>query len=894
MKKKLLAVFGLVAVSMATFQHMNAQAFTEDFNDITTLPGSGWYAQNNSTTVGSTGWFQGNPTVFAAYNGATDDYLGANYNNTTAANTISNWYCMPNVTIRNGDVISFWTRKSAPDTYPDRLELRMSTNGASTNVGPLGNATAVGDFTTLLTSVNPALVTGVYPTVWTLYTVTISGLPAPTSGRFAFRYFVTNGGPSGANSDYIGIDNVVYTPYVCPTLTVSPGGTLAAGTTGVIYSQNLSQTGALGTPTFSVIAGSLPPGLTMSTAGVISGTPTTPGTYNFTTQVADNSGCTGSQAMTIVVSCPTVNITPGSITTPTVGTSYNQTLIGSGGSGPYSFSVTSGSLPAGLTLSTGGVISGTPTSSGVYGFTVTATDLYGCTSSITYNGSTVCPSMSISPGVLPSINLGVFYNQNLSTSGGTAGYSYAVTGGALPSGLTLTTGGNISGTPGVAGSYNFTVTVTDLYGCTTSASYNGNVTCPGLSITPGSLPNGTLAVVYNETLSTSGGSGSYTYTVTSGSLPPGLTLSSGGNISGTPTLAGNYSFTITSTDGFGCNTFTSYNVTIGCPSITLSPSSLPDGNSSVAYNQSMSTSGGAGGYSYSVTSGALPGGLTLTTGGVLSGTPNALGTFNFDITSTDAGGCAVTNSYTITITCATSFVTLAPFTTSACSNGGLVALSGGTPAGGTYSGTGVTGGFFNPSAGTQLITYSFTDGQGCSDNDAQTLTVNTSPSVGLSASELNPCVSYADVTLTGTPSGGNYFGSAALTGNMFDPSSAGVGTHIISYSYMDVGTGCSDTAQVTINVSACAGIEDEFDNQISVYPNPAEAFINIDFGTITNQQVEIILYSTDGKLLMKRNVLVESNQQTEVLDITTIASGNYIIRISDSMGHQSQRKFVKK
>lgn len=70
----------------------------------------------------------------------------------------------------------------------------------------------MGDFTTLLLSINPTLLTNEYPEAWTQYTVTISGLPAPTSGRIAFRYFVTNGGSAGDNSNYIGIDNVVYTP----------------------------------------------------------------------------------------------------------------------------------------------------------------------------------------------------------------------------------------------------------------------------------------------------------------------------------------------------------------------------------------------------------------------------------------------------------------------------------------------------------------------------------------------------------------------------------------------------------------------------------------------------------------------------------------------------------
>ena len=94
----------------------------------------------------------------------------------------------------------------------------MSTNGASVNVGATN--TSVGDFTTLLLEVNPNLDVGGYPVVWTQFTITVSGLGAPTSGRFAFRYFVTEGGPDGSNSDYIGVDNVVYTPVVLPvTLT---------------------------------------------------------------------------------------------------------------------------------------------------------------------------------------------------------------------------------------------------------------------------------------------------------------------------------------------------------------------------------------------------------------------------------------------------------------------------------------------------------------------------------------------------------------------------------------------------------------------------------------------------------------------------------------------------
>ncbi len=184
------------------------QLINEGFNTVVPLP-AGWASQNLSAPLGPSGWFQGNSAVFPAQSGAPTSYIGANYLNTDPVGTISNWLFTPNITMNNGNTFKFWTRKVAPDAFPDRLEVRMSTNGASVNVG--ATSTSVGDYTNLLLSVNPTLVTGVYPTVWTEYTITISGLAGPTSGRLAFRYFVTDGGFNGSNSDYIGIDNVTYT-----------------------------------------------------------------------------------------------------------------------------------------------------------------------------------------------------------------------------------------------------------------------------------------------------------------------------------------------------------------------------------------------------------------------------------------------------------------------------------------------------------------------------------------------------------------------------------------------------------------------------------------------------------------------------------------------------------
>ena len=178
---------------------------------------------NHSTTVGTTNWFQGNSTVFPAQSGAATSYIGANFNNTTGTNTISNWLLTSPVTLQNGVTMTFYTRTVDAPSFPDRLQVRMSTNGASSNVGT--TATDVGDFTTLLLDINPTYTTTGYPNVWTQFTVTVTGVPSPTLGRLAFRYFVENGGPTGANSDYIGIDTFAFNGACGPTPTATATST---------------------------------------------------------------------------------------------------------------------------------------------------------------------------------------------------------------------------------------------------------------------------------------------------------------------------------------------------------------------------------------------------------------------------------------------------------------------------------------------------------------------------------------------------------------------------------------------------------------------------------------------------------------------------------------------
>lgn len=190
-----------------TRQHLNADLF-EGFEDITLLVDQGWALINNSEPLGINAWFQGTPAVFSAFEGDPAHYIGANYNSASGTGTISNWLITPERWLKNGDTFIFYTRTVVSSAYPDRLEVRLSTAGASTDVG--STSTSVGDFGRILLSINPELEVGGYPSDWTQYLIEIDGLTAPVKGRIAFRYFVTDSGPSGNYGNYIGIDSVDY------------------------------------------------------------------------------------------------------------------------------------------------------------------------------------------------------------------------------------------------------------------------------------------------------------------------------------------------------------------------------------------------------------------------------------------------------------------------------------------------------------------------------------------------------------------------------------------------------------------------------------------------------------------------------------------------------------
>ncbi len=196
----------------------SAQVLKEDFNNVAGLQKAGWVFQNNSSPQPATNgdWAQGDTSVFYDQTGIDNSYISASFtsvgdpvNAGDPNGTISNWLLTPTIPLTNGETVRFYSRTSTGLAFPDRLETRLSVSGNSANVG--NTAASVGDFTSLLLTINPNLQIGAanYPTDWTPYTLTLAGLPAGgATGRIGFRYFVTDAGTFGTNGDFIGLDSL--------------------------------------------------------------------------------------------------------------------------------------------------------------------------------------------------------------------------------------------------------------------------------------------------------------------------------------------------------------------------------------------------------------------------------------------------------------------------------------------------------------------------------------------------------------------------------------------------------------------------------------------------------------------------------------------------------------
>jgi uncharacterized protein with beta-barrel porin domain len=477
---------------------------------------------------------------------------------------------------------------------------------------------------------------------------TLSGTPT-TVGTFNFT--VTASDSSTGTGPYSA--SHAYTLSVAPpTIDVTPSN-VPTGTVGQPYSVTFTGTGGTGPYSFGLMSGTLPPGLTLSSNGEISGTPTAGGTFDFDVIVVDANDFTGSRHYTLGVAPPTMSIAPATLANATAGAAYTQSIVASGGTAPYSYAISAGTLPAGLTLSSTGALSGTPTVSGSFNFTVTATDSstgFGpYTAPQSYTLVVDAPTITVAPTTLPNGVAGSAFSQSLSASGGVAPYTWSLSSGSLPTGMSFSSGGALSGTPTVAGSFNFTVRATDANGFDGDQAYTLAISAPTITVTPSTLPAGVGGSAYSQSLSASGGVAPYTWSLAGGALPAGLTLSSSGALSGTPTVAGSFNVTVRATDANGFGVDQAYTLAISAPTIALTPTSLPAATAATAYSQSLSANGGVASYTYALSAGALPAGIALSASGTVAGTPTVVGNFNFTIRATDANGFTGEQAYTLAI-----------------------------------------------------------------------------------------------------------------------------------------------------------------------------------------------------------------------------------------------------
>jgi len=222
------------------------------------------------------------------------------------------------------------------------------------------------------------------------------------------------------------------------------------------------------------------------------------------------------------------------------------------------------------------------------------------------------------------------------------------------------------------------VTVTNPDGSTSAPLTFTIKTCPTITLTPATLPNGTVGSPYNQTISASGGTSPYQYVISAEALPPGLSLSAAGVLSGIPSASGPFSFTVKATDADGCTGSQTYSLTI-CSAITLTPSSLPNGFVGVAYSQTFTASGGTSPYSHTVSEGSLPPGLTLSSSGSLSGTPTLAGAYKFTIRATDSKLCTGDQPYSLLVSqpvCSYSIASSSQLVSSTGGNGSVKVTTG--------------------------------------------------------------------------------------------------------------------------------------------------------------------------------------------------------------------------
>jgi hypothetical protein len=497
------------------------------------------------------------------------------------------------------------------------------------------------------------------------------------------------------------------------------------------YTFNVVASG--GTPPYSwhVSAGTLPPDIELTSSGELIGTPFIPGSFGITLTVQDAALRSASRAFTLTVFSPP-GFASSTLRDGVLGSAYSDVLRPSGGVAPYSFRILSGALPAGLRLS-GDALTGTPTTAGTASFTVEvrdANDQIG-TQAFTLR---IAETLAVTSGTLPDAYTDSAYDHALTAAGGRPPYRWTLDSGAPPAGISLLTSGQLGGTPSAPGTGSFTARVADADDATASRGLSVTAYAPpSLAAVPSR--SAYVSDVINLALAVTGGKAPYSFS-SSGSLPPGLSLAaSTGLLQGTLTGAGSFSFDVTARDANGRTSTRTLAFTVyALPTITTT--SLPEAVLGQPYSRALGASGGRPDYSWSLESGTLPEGMSLSSTGVISGTPTGSGS-SFTVRVSDASGRTDTRTLILSVYAPPRITTASlpeatvgtPYTVVLGYTGGRGTLSWGSsgtlPPGLAFGSDGSVSG--TPTAsGTWSFTVTLQDSAGGSDSRVFPLTVRAS------------------------------------------------------------------------------------------------------------------------------------------------------------------------
>ena len=432
--------------------------------------------------------------------------------------------------------------------------------------------------------------------------------------------------------------------YTGPAVQLVPFPPLPGGVLNTPYSFNITASGGFTPYTFALASGTLPAGLKFTSDGLLSGTPTAAGTFTFTLQVVDAGRTIASRDYRL-----TILATPLTLTTPALpNVLLNQPLqfqfAAAGGIAPYTF-VEFGDLPPGTQMVPSGLLGGAPTKVGTYSFRVFANDSEGSSTSKVYSILVAPAGVLITPpSPLPSGQFGVPFSTPLAVTGGTGPYTWTATG--LPTGLAIAaSSGIISGTPQQAGTFTLSITAKDSTGAGTTQTYTLVIAPGNLTITTQSLPNGAIGSSYSATLQAAGANGTVTFTATG--LPAGISLSRSGALVGTPSAAGTFTVAVTVVDSEGQKATATFTITIAdrlvVTPVTISNAVLGAPITAVT----LAVTGGTSPYQWQ--SANLPAGLTISSAGVLSGTPSAQGSFTSTVFVVDNNGALASGTVQITV-----------------------------------------------------------------------------------------------------------------------------------------------------------------------------------------------------------------------------------------------------